>query len=352
MEGTLSLANGKEYTGHWHGNVNTCYGEIIFFTGMTHFIEFLTDPSVKGKIIVATYPGVLHTPIDADTFKNADLQLAGLITQQETIIPVSTHHSLMELLQANNIPVMTGMDTRSIMKQVTKSGEMPAMMKSTQSTKTSVQINQQSSNKEMKLNDHIEHKHIVVLDFGLRNSSIKWLQTLDYKITIVSAKSNLQVIQSLRPDGIIFSGGSGNPNDWNQYFEQYKKMASSYPTIGFGLGHQILAICFGASVEKMKWGHRSFRQPIIDIKTKLVYMSNQNHGYAVTHSSLKGTGLKPSFIAVQDDSIEGLVHEKYPIATYQFHLDGKNEQLETLILQLFSQQLMDNKGERLYAQAK
>ncbi|MBS4221857.1 carbamoyl phosphate synthase small subunit [Lederbergia citrea] len=350
MEGTLKLANGSVYTGHWHGNINECSGELIFYTGMSNFLEFLTDPVVKDKIILATYPGVLNCQIDENKFESKDFQLAGLITQQEWINPANAESKLMTTFQKNNIPVLTGMDTRTIMKQLLKTGEMPACMSTNQLNYVNISDKKnKSEHLQKQIINPTGKKHLVVIDFGVKNSLIRWLVQFNYKLTIVPGETTAASIRKINPDGLVFSGGSGNPLHWKSYFNEYSEVAKAYPTLGFGLGHQILASAFGANIAKMKWGHRCFKHPVIHHATKLVYMTNQNHGYAIAKYGLKDSGFKPSFTAVQDGSIEGLIHENYPITTYQFHPDGKNTKLELLINDSFSHQLQQYKGENIYA---
>jgi len=191
--------------------------------------------------------------------------------------------------------------------------------------------------------------HITLIDFSVKNSLINWLVESDYKITIVPARTSAADIKALNPDGLVFSGGTGNPSSWKKYFPEYMEIAKEYPTMAFGLGHQILAEAFGAHIAKMKWGHRSFKHPIMHLESNEVYMSNQNHGYSVMEEGLEEAGYNISFQSIQDRSIEGLTHKKYPIATYQFHPDGKNPKLESIIKNAFSYQLKQAKGENIYA---
>ncbi|WP_062104963.1 carbamoyl phosphate synthase small subunit [Bacillus niameyensis] len=350
MEGILKFANGKRYTGHWHGDIGEYTGDVIFYTGMGNFLEFMTDPAIKGKIVIVTYPGVLHSSFDLSNFESEDLQLAALVTQQELLKTSITTQKWMSLFKEQSIPVLTGTDTRAMVKDLLNNGEMSATIYADYEEVSKTIIKKTilgRSGKEV-INPNSE-KHLVVLDFGIKKSLISWLRCLDYKLTIISGETNFSEINKLEPDGLVFSGGSGNPTVWNKYLKDYKELATKFPTIGFGLGHQILALSFGAKVDKMKWGHRNFRQPIIHIETKKIYSSNQNHGYSVSNKELELTGFKPSFLSIQDGSIEGLTHEKYPINTYQFHPDGRNLKLEALMKSAYFQQLEQSKGVKMYA---
>ncbi|MCR2822880.1 carbamoyl phosphate synthase small subunit [Lederbergia panacisoli] len=350
MEGMIKLANGVTYTGHWHGEKTECSGEMIFYTGMGNFIEFISDPAIKGKIVLATYPSILNSFMDKEKLESEDIQLAGLVIQQEYGEASLSIRKWLNIFKEKYIPVMTGMDTRSIIKQLLKEGETLVSMRAKEVDITSKSKKHTSmSSPGYKTFNPNGKTHIALIDFAVKNSLIKWLLESDYKITIVPNSTNAANIIKLNPDGVVFSGGTGNPSNWKLFFPQYREIAKEYPTIGFGLGHQIIAEAFGANIKKMKWGHRSFKHPIMHVETNEVYMSNQNHGYEVLEEGLESAGFEISFQSIQDQSIEGLSHNNYSIATYQFHPDGKNQKLEMLIKHAFSNQLKQSKGENIYA---
>ncbi len=353
MKGIIQLANNKQYTGQWHGDVTHCKGQVIFYTGMGNFLEFMTDPETKGKIVVATYPGILDSHFDPSKFESDDLQLTALIIQQELFVQSEREKNWLAFFKEKGIPIMSGMDTRTIIKQLLKDGEISAKMTADHHKLEPKFDDQKStSHEKTKVLNPTGKTNLVVLNFGIKKSLLAWLKGFHCKLTILSAETSASTIAELKPDGVIFSGGSGHPADYQQYFEDYAKVAKSYPTIAFGLGHQILALAFGANVEKMKWGHRGFKQATYHTSTQQVYLTNQNHGYHISLQNLEETGFKPSFLSVQDDDIEGLIHKDFPIATYQFHPDGTNFKLESLIKDAYFQQLEQSKGEKLYAEAK
>ena len=351
MKGSLTLANGEVFTGLWHGNNKVSSGELVFYTGMGNFEAFITDPAVEGKIVLSTYPGIFNCEIDIDKFESEDLQIAGLVTMHESSNEMNG--SLQQYFELNDVPILTGMDTRAIMKRMRESGEtqvkmhphdplhvVPAVEKKERVWKNKKVINPEGN------------KHLVVLDFGLKKSLITSLNKAGFMLTIVDHRITFKEVRALNPDGVIFSGGPGNPENSQQFFKEYKEIAKVFPAIGFGLGHQILALTFGGKVVKMKKGHRSFKQPIIHTATKQVYMSTQNHGYMLDEKCLKNHGFQISFKSVHDGTVEGLIHERYPIATYQFHPDGQNAELESMMIDSIIHQLKQHEGESIYAKAK
>lgn len=348
MQGSLRLANGEIFNGDWNGEIEESYGEIIHYTGMSNFLEFLTDPAIKGKIVLTTYPGILNSRLDTNKYESDHIQAAGVITQQP--LPyIKDHDNIAGLCIQQDIPLLTNMDTRAIMKQLRAKGEMPAKMVANEQLKGIISSPSAYSSYTNKVINQNGSKHIVIIDFGVKKSLINLFTAKDVKLTIVSPTMLAEDVEALKPNGIIFSGGAGNPDAWKQNYPEYRKLAEIYPTIGFGLGHQILASIFGANIIKLTRGHRSFKQPIIHTQTNQVFLSVQNHGYAVDEQSLKDTGFTISYKSIQDGTVEGLVHNQYRIITYQFHPNGINTKLESMMFHSFFQQLVQQKGVKLYA---
>ncbi len=351
MEGSLILANGERFTGQWQGNPKDHIGELIYFTGMARFQEFITDPANKGKIVIATFPGILNSDLDPSKFESDQIQIGGLITQQDVNMSVDVKGiNVLDLFSEQNIPVLTSMDTRALIKRVKKEGEMPAIISSKHT------VNRLSTQMEDIYTsfgtEHIipkGHKHIVMINFGYRKSLIHSLSQSGHKVTVTSGHIDISSIHSLKPDGIIFSGGPGNPLEWQKFFPDYKKLALKYPTLGLGLGHQILALAFGANIEKMPAGHRNFKEAVIEIDSQKVFMSNQNHGYTVNEKNLKQSGFRVSFKNVHDGTVEGLIHEQYLVVTYQFHPEQAHNPLNELIFNHFFKTVNESKGASVYA---
>jgi len=351
MKGSLILANGDTFIGQWHGKEKDHMGELIYFTGMGRFQEFITDPANFGKIVVATFPGILNSDIDTTKFESDQIHIGGLITQQDSSLLLKDGTSnLMDVFKEQTIPIMSGADTRAIIKRIKKEGEQPAILTTHQKGNRLPPVSEWKLNSKQITNICEQgKKHIVILNFGYKKSLLKQMSDKDVKITIISGDSNAEAIDSLQPDGVIFSGGPGNPASWKKHFPEYKKIAMTYPTVGLGLGHQVLPLSFGAAAEKMPTGHRNFKEAVIHTATNKIFMSCQNHEYLISEKNIGKSGFKVSFKNVHDGSIEGLVHDKYPLATYQFHPEQINNPLNQLIFLDFFQQVFESKGERIYA---
>lgn len=351
MKGSLILANGEKFTGQWQGKPKDHIGELIYFTGMARFQEFITDPANKGKIVIATFPGVLNSDLDQSMFESDKIQIGGLITQQDASMPIDVKGiNVLDIFYKQNVPVLTGMDTRALVKRVKKEGEMPAII-SSEHTANRISAHTEDLQGDSGTEYIIPNgnKHIVIINFSYKKSLIQVLSKFGNKATVVSSNTDISSVNALKPDGIIFSGGPGNPLQWQKCFPEYKKLAMKYPTIGLGLGHQILALAFGANIEKMPTGHRNFKEPVIQPGSNKVFMSSQNHGFTVAEKNLKQNGLRVSFKNVHDGTVEGLVHEQYPVATYQFHPEQMNNPLNELIFNNFFRTVNESKGARVYA---
>lgn len=354
MQGYLVLANGEIFTGEWYGTEEPKYGEVVFFTGMTGYQEVFIDPTYKEQIVVFTYPLIGNYGINIDPNENFS-QLSGLVVNECST--ESFHYEakmpLIPFCQEKNIPLLAGVDTRAVMKRLRELGEMSAIMTN---DLEKVQFDQYVPNSERNLVKEVSTKeierygngdfHVVVVDFGHKKSLIKTLLHLNCQVTVVPYDTPFEEIANLAPNGIVLSNGPGNPEQLRFELEKIKLLATTYPTIGLSLGHQLLALAFGAKTKRLSFGHRGVNQPVQDIRTKRVYMTCQNHSYVVVEESLKDTGFVVSYKNINDGTIEGLTHTTYPVTTMQFH-PGPSDSEE--IFSRFIQEMKQSGREKQYA---
>jgi carbamoyl-phosphate synthase small subunit len=360
MEGYLQLHCGDFFKGEWlteapNENIN---GEIVFFTGMTGYQEVLTDPSYKDQIIVFTYPLIGNYGINEVDFESKKPQVAGVIVYEakQTSYHYEAKYTLKDYLQKWNIPMLGHVDTRAVVKKIRREGIMPAILSNTSDVSDllfSYPNQQKVSNVTTEQPESFGNgtQHIVLLDFGTKKSIVNSLVDRDCKVTIVPYNTTFEKIKELKPDGIVLSNGPGDPKDITEILPTIKNLNIQYPTLGVGLGHQLVALALGADTEKLAFGHRGANIPVIDLDRNKVFMSSQNHSYVVQEKSLNGTGLQLRFKNLHDNSVEGLMHEVYPLQTVQFHPEANPGPLESgYIFDEFIDMIKAN-NRRVYAYA-
>ncbi|MFC7370865.1 carbamoyl phosphate synthase small subunit [Fictibacillus iocasae] len=336
MNGILKLSNGSVFDGRWEGGEQAVSGEAVFFTGMTGYEEVLSDPSYKGQIVVFSYPLIGNYGISAENMESAHIQPAGVIIADgySGFIP-EKKTSLLSFLKSAGVPVMTGVDTRSLIQSIRTEGSMKACMKPESAGELELDNTVPFKVKETATSGFVAagrgDYHVVLMDFGYKRSILQSLLELNCQVTVVPFDTPIQHIKKLNPDGILFSNGPGDPKQLKPWFGVYKKLAEQYPSFGICLGHQILALAFGGNTRKLKFGHRGANHPVMNTMTGKVSMSSQNHSYVVESDSLHKTGFDVSFKNVNDGSVEGLSHRSLPVFSVQFHPEaapGPREHLE------------------------
>lgn len=340
MKNYLHLANGSKFEGELLTKPNTkaITGEIVFFTGMTGYQEVLTDPSYKDQIVIFTYPLVGNYGINEYDFESKKPHVAGVIVYEGNMhhSHYQAEYSLKEYLDKWNIPLLSHVDTRAVVKNIRKEGSMEAAITSEsefsfESGKVEIEpyVAEVSTN-NIESFGHGE-KHVVLMDFGYKKSILDSLLQQDLRVTVVPFDTTYEQIKLLEPDGILLSNGPGDPKALAYLLDNIKQVISNYPSMGICLGHQLTSLAFGGNTRKMLFGHRGANQPVVDLQTKRVYMSSQNHSYEVDESSLEGTPLEVRFKNVNDGSVEGIMHKELPIFTTQFHPEANPGPMESSI---------------------
>jgi carbamoyl-phosphate synthase small subunit len=336
---TLSLDDGTTVAGRAFGAARPVRGEVVFNTGMTGYVEALTDPSYCGQILVLTYPLVGNygvppprAPGSLDgPYQSGRIQVQALVVQN--YVGGYSHHaasrSLHEWLSAEGIPGLTGIDTRSLTRRLREHGTMqgwlyPASMSETAARERceAVEMREEvfrlvAPRESVRIGDG---KHtILLLDAGAKDNIVRSLLARGASVLRAPWHVDFAALAG-QADGILIGNGPGDPKDLAPLVRQVRSLLEDYrkPVFGVCLGNQILALAAGADTYKLPYGHRGVNQPVQDLLTRRCYVTSQNHGYAVHDKSLP-KDWEPWFVNVNDGTNEGIRSRNRPHFSIQFH---------------------------------
>ncbi|MED3660338.1 carbamoyl phosphate synthase small subunit [Ureibacillus terrenus] len=329
----LILEDGTVFQGEAFGSDRASQGEVVFTTGMTGYQESITDPSFYGQIVTFTYPLIGNYGINSDDFEAISPVIRGVVVRELTKLPSNfrSETTLDEYLKEHDIPGIEGIDTRKLTRIIRSKGAVRAML-----TAAGEEVNVEEIVNQLKetpyLRDHVKHvstkvpfpspgrgKRVVLMDFGMKNGILRELNKRDCDVLVVPYNTPAEKILNFHPEGILLSNGPGNPSDVTEAIETLKQLIGKVPMFGICLGHQLLALACGAKSRKLPFGHRGANHPVKNLQTGIVEITSQNHGYVIDENSLEGTDLEITHVSLNDGTIEGLRHKKYPVFSVQFH---------------------------------
>ncbi|HIR67055.1 MAG TPA: glutamine-hydrolyzing carbamoyl-phosphate synthase small subunit [Candidatus Coproplasma avicola] len=322
----LTLQNGKQFVGTRFGAGGDVIGELVFTTGMTGYVETLTDPSYYGQIVTQTFPLIGNYGVTPD-FESKKPWVSAYIVREKCDAPSNfrCEETLDKYLKDNGIIGVYGVDTRELTKIVRESGVMNAAI-------TSKPVTDFSAIKSYVIRDAVKSVtckqpeyygdpdglKVVVWDFGAKDNIVRELVKRGCYCIKVPSTYTAEQILALNPRGLMLCNGPGDPAENVEIIENLKKLAGKLPIFGICLGHQLFALAMGGKTKKMKYGHRGANQPVKCLATGRVYISSQNHGYEVISSSLEGVG-QLSYINANDNTCEGFDYPQLNAYTVQFH---------------------------------
>lgn len=361
----LVLEDGSVFTGEGFGSETEHMGEVVFHTGMTGYQEVISNPSCSGQMVVMTYPLIGNYGINRDDFETITPFLQGLIVKEYCDHPSNfrSEESLGHFLEVNGIPGIAGIDTRKLTRHIRENGTMKGCLTAvSEPVQDVVDRLRKSSAKQNPVQQTSTGKpyvvpgrgmRIVLVDFGMKHGILRELTKRNCHITVVPYNYRAENILRLKPDGILLTNGPGDPKDVPEAMEMVREVLGHVPVFGMCLGHQLLALACGANTEKMTVGHHGSNYPVKDLQTGKTYMTAQNHGYMVTHESIRKTDLDVTHIGLNDTGIEGIRHKVYPAFGVQFHPEGASGPEDiTDIFDTFLQLICDTKagkGAEVYA---
>ena len=365
MRASLALEDGRFFEGESFGAIGTTVGEVCFNTSMTGYQEVLTDPSYRGQIVAMTYPLIGNYGVNRLDQESAGPQVRGFVIEE--LSPVASNWRsempLNEYLVRANIPGIQGIDTRALTRHLREKGAMKGCLTTEAiSVEEAVQravdgqgvvgmdyvrevttkiayhwdpdgqlsrewtIVKGEEGKSLTAGDNgevfkklppIKHR-IVAYDFGIKHNILRNLRQQGFQVQVVPATTSAAEVLALNPDGIFLSNGPGDPSSLGYAHEALRQLIGKKPIFGICLGHQILGYAYGGKTFKLKFGHRGGNQPVKDLKTGLVAITSQNHGFAVDPESLPPE-IEVTHINLNDGTVEGMRHREFPVFSVQYH---------------------------------
>lgn len=356
MKAFLILEDGTVFEGTSIGSTKEVISEIVFNTSMTGYLEVLTDPSYAGQAVVMTYPLIGNYGICHEDMESLKPWPDGYIVRELSRIPSNfrSEDTIQHFLETNDIPGISGIDTRALTKILREKGTMNGMITTNEhyelaevmermkaysvtgvvratSCKEAFVLEPVSPDGEMKSIRTAEKtqglklqagrgKRVALLDLGAKKNIAQSLIERGCQVTVYPSHTTAEEILACKPDGIMLSNGPGDPKENREVIAEIRKLyESDVPIFAICLGHQLMALATGADTYKLKYGHRGGNHPVKDLETGRVYISSQNHGYAVDTDSLDPKIAVPAFTNVNDGTNEGLKYTGKNIFTVQYH---------------------------------
>jgi len=345
----LALADGTIFRGQSIGAKGNTTGEVVFNTALSGYQEILTDPSYARQIVTLTCPHIGNTGATPEDLESAQIYPAGLVIRDLPVLASNwrANESLPEFLERGRVVAIAGIDTRKLTRIVREKGaqagcimtgekaDQAAAVKAARkfpglkgmdlakvvSTKKSYQWNEgtlwpEPTRAPIRANQRL---HVVAYDFGIKRNILRLLADSGCRMTVMPAQTSAEAALALEPDGVFLSNGPGDPEPCEYAIKATQKfLETDLPLFGICLGHQILGLAAGARTVKMKFGHHGANHPVQDLETGRVFITSQNHGFAVDESTLP-EGVRPTHRSLFDGSLQGIAFAERPVFGFQGH---------------------------------
>lgn len=337
----LVLENGKIFEGYFFGKVDEVIGEVVFTTGMTGYLETLTDKSYYGQIVVQTFPLIGNYGVIPSDFESDSISCKAYIVKHPSSTPSNFRSvgRLDDFLKREGIVGMYGIDTRELTKIIREKGVMNGKICKTPDFDGEIakyricDAVKSVSRKKLEVVNSGAKYRVALMDYGLKENIVRELAKRNCEVKVFPYNTVSSEVLAYKPDGIMLSNGPGDPEENREVIRELKTLSSTnIPIFGICLGHQLMALANGFKTQKLKYGHRGANQPAKDLVSGRTYITSQNHGYAVDSNSIDTSIAKEWFVNVNDNTCEGIIYHDKPIFTVQFHPEASGGPLDTAYL--------------------
>ncbi len=353
--GVLAFEDGSIFRGKGFGGTATVLGEAVFNTSLTGYQEILTDPSYFGQIVSMTAPQVGNYGTCPEDDESDGIKMSGFVVRDLSPVASSWRSTatLDEYLKRQNVPGLSGVDTRTITKRLREHGALKACL-STEGISDEEAVAKAKGWKGIVGADYVKEVtckepfiwdakgeftkpftvkgteiepsvlsrdpiHIVAFDLGAKYNIFRKLRYHGFEVEVVPATMSAEEVMERNPQGLFLSNGPGDPSAVDYVHKTVSTLIQKLPTFGICLGHQMITHALGAETFKLKFGHRGGNQPVKNLETGKVSITSQNHGFASTPAELEKVGALVTEINLNDQTVEGLRHKDLPVFSVQYH---------------------------------
>ena len=358
MDSILALEDGRTFHGRSGGAPGERCGEVVFNTSLTGYQEILTDPSYAGQIVILTYPHIGNYGTNILDSESVRPYAEGLVVRELSQLTSNwrSTEATSQFLAGFGVPVISEIDTRALVRHLRVHGAMrgvistvdpdeaslvakakasPSMvgldLASRVTTPARYEWNQPSAqlwesgseagklSPEPRIPNPEPRFHVVAYDYGIKHNILRRLVDIGARVTVVPAATSASDVLDLKPDGVFLSNGPGDPEPVEYAARTVRELAGRVPVFGICLGHQIVGLALGGRTYKLKFGHHGGNHPVMNLETKKVEITAQNHGFAVDPDSLKASEVVLTHMNLNDQTLEGLRHRSLPLFSVQYH---------------------------------